>query len=85
MTTPCLYSIIRYVPYAETKKLANIVVVFCTPKKHAFHFKLMQGNDARICAFLRDDTIFPYAKNAVARELKLSKEKIRNFNSAKGL
>lgn len=85
MTTPCLYSIVRYAPYAETEEFANIGVVLCAPKKHAFHFKLTQGNDARISAFFRDDTIFPYAKDAVARELRLAKEQIRNFDSAERL
>jgi len=85
MTTPCLYSIVRYAPYAETEEFANIGVVLCAPKKHAFHFKLTQGNDARVSAFFRDDTIFPYAKDAVARELKLAKEQVRNIDTAEGV
>ncbi|WP_165738082.1 DUF3037 domain-containing protein, partial [Enterobacter hormaechei] len=26
MTTPCLYSIVRYAPYAETEEFANVGV-----------------------------------------------------------
>lgn len=36
MTTPCLYSIIRYAPYAETEEFANVGVVLCAPKKNFF-------------------------------------------------
>lgn len=33
MTTPCLYSIVRYAPYAETEEFANIGVLLCAPKE----------------------------------------------------
>jgi Protein of unknown function (DUF3037) len=81
MTTPCLYSIVRYAPYAETEEFANIGVVLCAPKKYAFHYKLTHGNDARVSAFFRDDTIFPFAKEAVARELKLAQSHSQSFKT----
>ena len=77
MTTPCLYSIVRYAPYAETEEFANIGVVLCAPKNHAFYFKLTKSNDARVSAFFRDDTIFRLARDAVARELKLAQEQTK--------
>lgn len=81
MTTPCLYSIVRYAPYAETEEFANIGVVMCSPKKRTFHFMLTQSNDARISAFFRDDTIFPLAKDAVASELRFAQEQSYHFQT----
>ncbi|HIE5387013.1 TPA: DUF3037 domain-containing protein [Enterobacter cancerogenus] len=82
MTTPCLYSIVRYAPFAETEEFANIGVVLCAPQKHVFLFRLTQSNDARVTSFFKDDTIFPIAKDAVARELKLAQEQTKNISSA---
>ena len=59
MTTPCLYSIVRYAPYAETEEFANIGVVLCAPKLGQFHFQLTQSNNARVKNFFQDDVIFP--------------------------
>ncbi|RLM26530.1 hypothetical protein BIY29_05595 [Brenneria alni] len=70
--TPCLYSIVRYAPFAETEEFANIGVVLCAVKKKELFFLLTQSNDSRINAFFRDDTIFPLAKDAINRELKLA-------------
>lgn len=81
MTTPCLYSIVRYAPYAETEEFANIGVVLCAPKNRTLYFKLTNGNDARVSAFFRDDTIFPLAKDAVARELQLAQEHTHSFKT----
>ncbi|MBU3893030.1 DUF3037 domain-containing protein [Serratia rubidaea] len=81
MNTPCLYSIVRYAPYAETEEFANIGVVLCAPKKQAFHFKLTKSNDARVSAFFRDDTIFPYARDAISRELKMAQEQVKHLES----
>lgn len=82
MTTPCLYSIVRYAPYAETEEFANVGVVLCAPKKHTFHFKLTKSNDARVSAFFRDDTIFSYAREAIAQELKLAQAHTFNIKNA---
>lgn len=85
MTTPCLYSIVRYAPFAETEEFANIGVVLCAPKKHTFFFRLTQSNDARVTSFFRDDTIFPFAKDAIARELKFAQDQTKNINSPEEL
>lgn len=47
MTTPCLYSIVRYAPYAETEEFANIGVLLCAPKENYFDFQLTKRNDSR--------------------------------------
>ncbi|NCH88146.1 DUF3037 domain-containing protein [Cronobacter dublinensis] len=82
MTTPCLYSIVRYAPFAETEEFANIGVVVCAPQKHLLLFRLTQGNDARVTAFFKDDTIFPLAKDAVSKELFFAQEHTKNVRTA---
>ncbi len=48
MTTPCLYSIVRYAPYAETEEFANIGVLLCAPKENYFDFQLTKRIDSRV-------------------------------------
>ncbi|NKG30391.1 DUF3037 domain-containing protein [Erwinia rhapontici] len=74
MTTPCLYSIVRYAPYAETEEFANVGVVLCAPKMNKFCFYLTNSNNNRVKNFFKDDTIFPFAKDAIARELKFAQD-----------
>lgn len=73
MTTQCLYSIIRYTPYADLEEFANIGVVICAPKENYFDFQLTKRNDARIKNFFHDDNIFPAARDAIDRELQAAK------------
>lgn len=88
MTTPMLYSIIRYAPYVETEEFANVGVVICTPKKGQLIFRLTQKNDAKIKSFFRDVTLFNAIKPAIENELKIASkiakqliypEKVRDF------
>ncbi|MGP0870965.1 DUF3037 domain-containing protein [Serratia sp. CY81684] len=79
MTTPCLYSIVRYAPYAETEEFANVGVVLCAPKAGFFDFKITKRNDARVKCFFHDDKIFPIAKTAIGTELKIAKYKLNQF------
>lgn len=79
MTTPCLYSIIRYAPYAETEEFANIGVVLCAPKMGQFHYQLTHSANARVKNFFQDEIIFPHAKDAIARELKFAQEQSGKF------
>ena len=85
MTTPCLYSIIRYAPYAETEEFANIGVVLCAPKLGQFHYQLTQSNNARVRNFFQDDLIFPNAKDAIAREMEFAQEQSYKFTSPEKL
>lgn len=73
MTTTCLYSIVRYAPYAETEEFANIGVVICAPKINYFDFLLTKRNDSRVKHFFHDDSIFPFAKDAIQREIQFAK------------
>lgn len=73
MTTPCLYSIVRYAPYAETEEFANIGVVMCAPKENFFDFQITKRNDSRVRNFFHDDCIFPIAKDTIQRELQFAK------------
>lgn len=85
MTTPCLYSIVRYAPYAETEEFANVGVVLCAPKTGQFHYHLTQSNDARVKNFFQDEIIFPHAKDAIARELKFAQEQSFKISSPEKL
>jgi len=73
MMTTCLYSIVRYAPYAETEEFANIGVVICAPKENYFDFQLTKRNDSRVRHFFHDDTIFPVAKDAIQTEIQFAK------------
>ncbi|MGY0161661.1 DUF3037 domain-containing protein [Edwardsiella tarda] len=85
MTTPCLYSIIRYAPYAETEEFANIGVVLCAPKLGQFHYLLTKGNNARVKNFFQDEIIFPRAKEAIDIELKFAQEQSCRFQKPEKL
>lgn len=85
MKTPCLYSIIRYIPFAETEEFANVGILLCAPKQGLFLYKLAKGNDARVKAFFRDDKIFPLAKYALTDELKFAKENLHCYRGAEKL
>ncbi|CDG16139.1 DUF3037 domain-containing protein [Xenorhabdus doucetiae] len=80
MTNPCLYSIVRYAPFAETEEFVNIGVVMCMPKLRKFHFRLTKSNDKRVRHFFRDDSIFPYARDAVHKELMFAQEMVRDIH-----
>lgn len=85
MTTPCLYSIIRYAPYAETEEFANIGVVLCAPKLGQFFYQLTQSNNARVKNFFQDEIIFPHAKDAIANEMKFAQEQSFKFSNPEKL
>lgn len=74
MTTTCLYSIVRYAPYAETEEFANIGVVMCAPKENYFDFLITKRNDSRVKNFFHDDCIFPVAKDTIHLELQFAKK-----------
>lgn len=75
MTTPCLYSIVRFSPYPETEEFANVGVVVCAPKEKYFDFQITKRNDSRVRNFFHDDCIFPIAKDAINQELRIAKTK----------
>lgn len=80
MTNPCLYSIVRYAPFAETEEFVNIGIVMCVPKRREFHFKLTKSNNSRVRHFFRDDSVFPYARDAVHKELMFAQGVIRDIH-----
>lgn len=85
MTTPCLYSIVRYSPYPETEEFANVGVVLCAPKENVFEFMMTNRNDSRVRKFFHDDCIFPLAKDALNRELVLAKNTAGEISGAQSL
>lgn len=85
MTTPCLYSIVRYSPYPETEEFANVGVVLCAPKEKTFEYMMANRNDSRVRKFFHDDCIFPLAKDAFYRELGLAKNTAAEISGAQSL
>jgi hypothetical protein len=85
MTTTCLYSIVRYAPYAETEEFANIGVVMCAPKENFFDFQLTKRNDSRVRNFFHDDSIFPVAKDAIQKEIQFAKVQASQISAPKQL
>lgn len=85
MTTPCLYSIVRYSPYPETEEFANVGVVVCAPKENFFDFMITNRNDSRVRRFFHDDCIFPLAKDAFFRELGFAKNTALEISGAQSL
>lgn len=81
MITPCLYSIIRFMPFAETEEFANVGIILCAPKKGQIFYKLAKGNDARVKTFFRDDRIYPTSKDALVTELKFARDNLTFFAS----
>lgn len=79
MTTPCLYSIVRYAPYAETEEFANIGVVICAPKENYFDFQITKRNDSRVKSFFHDDCIFPVAKTPFKESCNSQKHRLHRF------
>jgi hypothetical protein len=75
MTTPCLYSIVRFSPYPETEEFANVGVVVCAPKEKFFDFQMTQRDDFRVCNFFHDNCIFPVALDTFCQELSFAKGK----------
>lgn len=85
MTTPCLYSIVRYSPYPETEEFANVGVVICAPKEGYFDFHITKRNDSRVRSFFHDNSIFPAAKDAFHCELVFAKSKAIEVSGAQNL
>ncbi|MBS0974855.1 DUF3037 domain-containing protein [Serratia rubidaea] len=70
MSTPCMYSIIRYLPYTDTEEFANIGVILCAPKAGYLSYKLAPKNNARVKNFFNDSSIYPIARDSFNSELK---------------
>lgn len=79
MMTPCLYSIIRFMPFAETEEFANVGIILCAPKQGQIFYRLAKGNDARVKAFFRDERIYPAAKDALVAELQFTQDNLSCF------
>ncbi|MEC5321490.1 DUF3037 domain-containing protein [Brenneria populi subsp. brevivirga] len=85
MITPCLYSIIRFMPFAETEEFANVGIFLCAPKQGLTFYKLANSNDSRVKTFFRDDRIYPAAKGAMVAELKFARDNTRLLASPESL
>lgn len=79
MTTPCLYSILRYAPNADTEEFINAGVVMCAPKHRFFRFMLAKRNDSRISTFFSNNACFPAIKDAMEITLTQAQKHVRTL------
>lgn len=52
--TPCLYAVIRFMPFTETREFANVGVVVIAPKLGLYEFKLAPKTFKRVTHFFDD-------------------------------
>lgn len=73
----CIYAVIRFMPFAETREYANVGIVVIAPKTGFYDFKLAPKTFARVTNFFDDldGVIYKHALEGFEAEL----ERIRNF------
>ncbi|RUO74519.1 DUF3037 domain-containing protein [Pseudidiomarina sediminum] len=54
MKTLCMYSTVRFMPFAETQEFANVGVVVCLPQQGKLLFKLARKKFPRVTQFFDD-------------------------------
>lgn len=72
----CMYAVIRFMPFAETREFANIGIVVIAPKLGIYDFKLAPKTFGRVTKFFDDldGVVYKHALESFEGEL----ERIRN-------
>jgi|TARA_B110000238_G_C16060662_1_gene410313 hypothetical protein len=75
--TLCMYAVIRFMPFAETREFANVGVVVIAPKLGLYDFKLAPKTFNRVTKFFDDldGVVYKHAIEGFEEELK----RIRNY------
>ncbi len=75
--TQCMYAVIRFMPFAETREFANIGIVVIAPKLGLYDFKLAPKTFNRVTKFFDDldGVVYKHAIEGFEEELK----RIRNY------
>ena len=73
----CMYAVIRFMPFAETREFANVGVVVIAPKLGLYDFKLAPKTFNRVTKFFDDldGVVYKHAIEGFEEELK----RIRNY------
>jgi hypothetical protein len=69
MTYACLYSIVRFAPYAETEEFANVGILLSAPASGRMEYRLARKNLKRINRFFECAPLFAKAMEIAQREL----------------
>ncbi|MGD9887665.1 MAG: DUF3037 domain-containing protein [Halothiobacillaceae bacterium] len=69
--TPCLYAIVRFMPFVETGEFANVGIILMAPAQRHFAFKLMIQRHARVTRFFEplDAQVFKATMKHLQAEL----------------
>jgi hypothetical protein len=75
--TQCMYAVVRFMPFAETREFANVGVVVIAPKLGLYDFKLAPKTFNRVTKFFDDldGVVYKHAIEGFEEELK----RIRNY------
>jgi hypothetical protein len=73
----CMYAVVRFMPFAETREFANVGVVIIAPKLGIYDFKLAPQKFGRVTHFFEDldGVVYKHAIEGIEAEL----ERVRNF------
>jgi hypothetical protein len=73
----CMYAVVRFMPFAETREFANVGVVIIAPKLGIYDFKLAPQKFGRVTHFFEDldGVVYKHAIEGIEAEL----ERVRDF------
>lgn len=73
----CMYAVVRFMPFAETREFANVGVVVIAPKLGLYDFKLAPQKFGRVTQFFDDldGVVYKHAIEGFEAEL----ERVRNY------
>jgi len=73
----CMYAVVRFMPFAETREFANVGVVVIAPKLGLYDFKLAPQKFGRVTQFFDDldGAVYKHAIEGFEAEL----ERVRNY------
>ncbi|PKH20607.1 hypothetical protein BI292_03305 [Pseudomonas sp. 43NM1] len=69
MKYTCLYSIVRFAPFAETEEFANVGIVLSAPAIGRMEYRLARKNLKRVNHFFECNTLFAKAMEIAQNEL----------------
>lgn len=69
MTYACLYSIVRFAPFAETEEFANVGIVLSAPAVGRMEYRLARKNLKRVNQFFECSSLFAKAMEIAQNEL----------------
>jgi hypothetical protein len=75
--TQCMYAVVRFMPFAETREFANVGIVVIAPKLGLYDFKLAPKTFNRVTKFFDDldGVVYKHAIEGFEEEL----NRIRNY------